>query len=236
MKNMKVIVITSGGMDSTTLLYYHLAIGDQVRALGVNYGQRHRKELNFASMICEELGVDFKVAMLNGLRDILPGSSQTSLDVPVPEGHYSEENMKATVVPNRNMILLAVAIGHAIAHQYDAVSYAAHAGDHAIYPDCRPEFVTALQAAANICDWRPIMILRPFIHYSKADIVQEGHGRGVPFEKTWSCYQGRERHCGRCGTCVERREAFHLACVKDPTPYEPTAPTVQEMVERNWHL
>jgi 7-cyano-7-deazaguanine synthase len=130
--------------------------------------------------------------------------------------------MRVTVVPNRNMILLAVAIGHAIASGADAVAYGAHAGDHAVYPDCRPAFAEAMAEAAGLCHYDPgVTLLRPFIDRTKADIVRLGAALGVPFALTWSCYEGGVRHCGRCGTCVERREAFTLAGVPDPTEYLP---------------
>jgi 7-cyano-7-deazaguanine synthase len=151
------------------------------------------------------------------------GSSQTDKSVPVPEGHYEEESMKQTVVPNRNMILLALAGAWAISTKSDAIAYAAHSGDHAIYPDCRPEFTEAMSDALRLCDWHEVKLMRPFLYptpMSKADIVKLGTSLGVPFELTWSCYKGGEKHCGKCGTCVERVEAFQLAGVEDPTEYE----------------
>lgn len=217
----RVVVVLSGGLDSTTLLHHHIRAGDIVRALCVNYGQRHQREIQSAHHTCARLQVPFLVADLHDLSTILPGSSQTDSTVDVPEGHYAEESMKATVVPNRNMILLSVALGHAIAHKFEAVSYAAHAGDHAIYPDCRPEFVDALNEAAKLCDWHPVEILRPFIKQTKAEIVRHGANLGVNFSYTYSCYKGKEKHCGKCGTCVERKEAFALAKVFDPTEYSP---------------
>lgn len=224
---MKVVVIYSGGLDSTTLLYYlragmQSAIGsvEEIKAFGVDYGQRHRKELEKARAICDELGIEYQVADLSFMRNLLAGSSQTSDDIPVPEGHYAEESMKSTVVPNRNMIMLSLAIGWAISLKYDAVAYGAHAGDHAIYPDCRPEFVDALSAAAALADWQKIGIVNPFIHQTKAQIVAHGLALGVPFEKTWTCYQGGAIACGRCGTCVERLEAFDWAGAVDPLLYQ----------------
>lgn len=226
----KIVVITSGGLDSTVLLYSLIHQGHDVRALSVNYGQRHRLELQFAKkQAVVYKRVPYVQVDFIDLASVLPGSSQTDLTVKVPEGHYTEENMKATVVPNRNMILLAIAIGHAIAHKCESVAYAAHAGDHAIYPDCRPEFVDALNGAARLCDFHPVEIIRPFINLTKAQIVTKGLGLGVPFEDTYSCYQGLRIHCGRCGTCVERREAFHLAGFPDPTVYDRSAPTIDEM-------
>ena len=151
--------------------------------------------------------------------DLLAGSALTSSEIEVPEGHYAEDNMKATVVPNRNMILLSVAAGWAISSKYDRIAYAAHSGDHAIYPDCRNEFAEALDGAIRLADWHEVSLYRPFVDMTKADIVSLGAKLGVPFEKTWSCYKGQDLHCGRCGTCVERREAFYLAGVDDPTTY-----------------
>ncbi|MCB1120019.1 MAG: 7-cyano-7-deazaguanine synthase, partial [Verrucomicrobiae bacterium] len=154
----------------------------------------------------------------------------------VPHGHYEEENMKSTVVPNRNMILLSVATGWAVSLKADCVSYAAHAGDHAIYPDCREEFADALDKTMRLADWQEIYLNRPFVSWTKADIVRRGAELNVPFEKTWSCYEGGDQHCGRCGTCIERREAFHLAGVADPTEYSEAAPTLEAMIANDWRL
>lgn len=230
----KIVVITSGGMDSAVLLKWHHNRGELVRALAINYGQRHKMELKYAQDNAIALDVPFALADFHTLGSLLPGSSQTDESIAVPHGRYDEDSMKATVVPNRNMILLSVAIGVAIAHKFDAVSYAAHAGDHAIYPDCRPEFVEALSIAAALCDWHPVKIDRPFIEMSKAGIVKVGQTLGVDFANTYSCYEGRPLHCGVCGTCIERREAFYLAEVKDPTRYDTNAPSVETLIKRNW--
>jgi 7-cyano-7-deazaguanine synthase len=139
--------------------------------------------------------------------------------VPVPHGHYAAENMKQTVVPNRNMIMLAVAAGWAISEKADRVAYGAHAGDHTIYPDCRPEFAAALGKAIGLADWHHLDLHCPFIKLSKTDIVRLGAQLHVDFAQTWSCYEGGELHCRRCGTCVERKEAFERAGVIDPTKY-----------------
>ena len=233
---MKSLVVHSGGMDSTVLLHKLVQEGDEVKALSVNYGQRHSRELEAAHALCTEFGVEHRVADLSGLSDLLAGSALTSSDIEVPEGHYAEDNMKASVVPNRNMILLSVAAGWAISSKYDRIAYAAHSGDHAIYPDCRNEFAEALDGAIRLADWHEVSLYRPFVDMTKADIVSLGAKLGVPFEKTWSCYKGQDLHCSRCGTCVERREAFYLAGVEDPTTYAPDAPTVQEMVASDWKL
>ena len=221
---MKIVAIVSGGLDSAVLLYDLHRRGHELKALSLNYGQRHVRELDSAARLCAALGVEQRTADLRGLAPLLAGSSLTSPDVSVPAGHYAEDTMKATVVPNRNMILLSVAAGWTIALKYDAVAYAAHGGDHTIYPDCRPEFAVALDHAIQLADWHPVRLLSPFLALTKADLVRRGAGLGVPFAETWSCYQGGDIHCGRCGTCVERREAFQLAGVPDPTSYANTGP------------
>lgn len=233
---MKTILVHSGGMDSTVLLYHLLDAGVEVRALSVDYGQRHKKELNLAKSVCEKLGVEHRVADLTALTPLLAGSSLTSEDIEVPDGHYAEDNMKVTVVPNRNMILLAVATGWAISTKSDAVSYAAHSGDHAIYPDCREEFAQGMDHVMQLSDWQLVKLDRPFVAMTKTDVAKRGDELGVPFEETWSCYKGLDLHCGRCGTCVERREAFHLAGVIDPTPYADTAPSLDVMIANDWRI
>lgn len=215
----RIVVVMSGGMDSTTLLFHLRAAGCEVRALGVNYGQRHCRELRSAESICAGLGVPFEVADLSALASLLGGSALTDPNMSVPEGHYASANMKVTVVPNRNMLLLSVALARCVALDFDAIAYAAHAGDHTIYPDCRPEFAAVMDAAAHLCDFKPRAILRPFVTWTKADIAARGAELGVPYELTWTCYKGGEKHCGKCGTCVERIEAFRLAGVPDPTDY-----------------
>lgn len=219
---MKTVVCYSGGLDSTVLLYHLKAQGHQVRALSVDYGQRHRKELDAAGKIAWLLGVEHRVADLSGIRGLLAGSSQTDDTVEVPDGHYAEESMKLTVVPNRNMILLALAGAWAVSTRSDAVAYAAHGGDHAVYPDCRPEFAQAMAVALGLCDWHAPKLLRPFVEptpLGKHDVARLGYDLGVPLAETWSCYKGGELHCGTCGTCTERREAFALAGLTDPTRY-----------------
>ncbi len=217
---MTTVLVYSGGLDSTVLLYHLRAAGHSLRALSVDYGQRHRRELACAAGICADLGIPHAVADLSALGPLLSGSSLTSPEIPVAEGHYTHESMKSTVVPNRNMILLAVATGHALSTGARQVAYAAHRGDHTIYPDCRPEFADAMAAAMALADWEQVELARPFVDWSKEDIVRRGAELGVPFARTWSCYQGKERHCGRCGTCIERREAFDLAGIEDPTGYD----------------
>lgn len=217
---MKVVLLLSGGLDSTTALYYLKSQGHDVMGLAIDYGQRHSKELLRAREIASQAEIEFEIADLSPLRKFLSSSSQTSSDIPVPEGHYTESSMKLTVVPNRNMIMLSIATGWAINMRADAVAYAAHSGDHTIYPDCRPEFVVAMNHAMQLSDWHSIELLTPFVGFTKSKIVNLAQQLKVPLELTWSCYKGGEHHCGKCGTCTERREAFALASVKDPTVYE----------------
>lgn len=215
----KTVVVLSGGMDSSTLLYFLLKAGHQVKAIGFDYGQRHRKELNSARLICEKLDVPFVAADLTTVAPLFAGQSALLGKVDVPHGHYADESMKATVVPNRNMIMLSLAAGHAIASGFNAIAYGAHAGDHDIYPDCRVPFIEALGSALLLCDWQPVELLRPFADKRKEDIARLGEDLCVPWSLTWSCYEGGQVHCGKCGTCVERREAFALAGIEDPTEY-----------------
>lgn len=217
---MKNIIILSGGLDSTTLLYDLRKQGNEIKALSFNYGQRHKKELSHASLICEKIGVEHRIVDLSTIAPLFGDSSQTNPAVEVPEGHYAAENMKLTVVPNRNMIMLSIAAAWAMATKADSIAYAAHAGDHAIYPDCRPEFVSALEVALCLADWHMVRVDRPYVNYSKAWIAKRASTLGVPIELTWSCYKGENVHCGRCGTCVERILAFEEAGVVDATRYQ----------------
>jgi 7-cyano-7-deazaguanine synthase len=215
----KAVLIYSGGMDSTVLLY-QLVQQYEVYAISINYGQRHAKELARAAMFCDILNVPHKVVDLTCLQEVLGGSCLTDPAIEVPEGHYAEESMKATVVPNRNMIMLSVAAGYAMSLKADFLAYAAHAGDHHIYPDCRPEFAQSMQHAIGLADFHKVRFLRPFIALTKTDIAKRGYLLSVPFEQTWSCYKGLEKHCGKCGTCVERQEALRDAGLMDKTEYE----------------
>ncbi|PVA10457.1 7-cyano-7-deazaguanine synthase QueC [Pelagivirga sediminicola] len=217
---MKVIVICSGGMDSVSLAYRYAAAGDLHALLSFDYGQRHAKELEFAALCARRLGVAHHVIDISGVGVALSGSALTD-DIDVPDGHYAEDTMKLTVVPNRNAIMLAIAFGMAAAQKVDAVATAVHGGDHFIYPDCRPEFIDAFQAMEDraLDGYADVRLLTPYVTGSKADIAVDGARHGTPFAETWSCYKGGDLHCGRCGTCVERREAFHLAGVDDPTVY-----------------
>lgn len=214
-----VVVIYSGGMDSYTLLHVARARGLQVHALSFNYGQRHVRELESAAAVCESLGIPHKVIDIRAMGEVMAGSSLTS-EVDVPEGHYEEDSMKATVVPNRNMILLSLATGYAVTVGAGAVWYGAHGGDHAIYPDCRPEFVEKMDAVCRVANYEPVAVEAPFMALDKGEILAEGLKLGLDYSQTWTCYNGRERACGRCGSCVERLEAFASHGVTDPLAYE----------------
>ena len=229
---MKVLVVLSGGIDSTTLLWKMVKEGNDVEAISFYYRQKHKKELFYAATQCKILGVNFDVVNLSELGLFLRGSALIDPDIKIPDGFYEEENMKQTVVPNRNMIMLSIATGIAISRKMDAVAYAAHSGDHTICPDCRVEFINAMQRAISLCDWNPPELITPFWHMTKADIIKLGHSLGVPYDKTWSCYKGGDLHCGTCGTCTERREAFLLAGVSDPTSYDPKAPSIYELLKK----
>lgn len=217
---MKTLVVCSGGLDSVTLAYKVAAKHTLTRLLSFDYGQRHQLELGYAKCCAEALFVPHHVIDITGVGALLSGSALTG-NIDVPDGHYAEESMKITVVPNRNAIMLAIAFGVASSTNDQAVAVAVHGGDHFIYPDCRPGFINAFQDMQNhaLEGMNQISLYTPFIHAGKEAIVAEGARLQVPFADTWSCYRGGDRHCGRCGTCVERREAFHLASVEDPTDY-----------------
>jgi len=218
---MKTIVVCSGGLDSVSLAHKVAAEKQLIGLISFDYGQRHRKELEFAAKCASRLAVPHHIIDIASIGGHLSGSALTD-DVEVPDGHYAEETMKATVVPNRNAIMLAIAFGLAAAQKADAVAVAVHGGDHFIYPDCRPGFIDAFQRMQNeaLDGYASVKLLAPYVDVSKAAIVADGAKHGTPFAETWSCYKGGKLHCGRCGTCVERREAFHLADIPDPTEYE----------------
>lgn len=217
----RAVVVCSGGMDSTALLAQYVTRGFDPIVTSFNYGQRHVRELESAVAIAQHYGLEHLVVDLTDVGSHLRGSALTDDTVDVPEGHYTAETMVATIVPNRNAIMANVAVGIAISHQAGIVALGVHSGDHAVYPDCRPEFIDALNVMvrfANAGGLVPV-VEAPFVNLTKADIAALGHEYDAPFALSWSCYQGGEIHCGRCGTCVERAEAFHIAGVPDPTTY-----------------
>ena len=218
----RAVILLSGGLDSGVLASSMVASGWELSALSLNYGQRHRQELDAAARLAAALHIEHRVLDLSWFASLVPDSSQTDASVPVPHGHYAADTMKLTVVPNRNMVLLSIAAAHALATGANAIAIAAHAGDHTIYPDCREPFMQAFLDCVRQGNWEAerLFLHRPFVDKSKADIVTTGARVGAPMHLTYSCYEGRQTHCGRCGTCVERREAFELAGVQDPTEYQ----------------
>jgi 7-cyano-7-deazaguanine synthase len=213
------LVLLSGGLDSSTLLAEREAEGAAGFALSVDYGQRHVRELQAAAEVAEHYGVEHAVLNMSGWGALLRGSALIDSEVPVPHGHYADESMRATVVPNRNATLLMAACGVAQSVGCDRVVTAVHAGDHPIYPDCRPDFIAAAAEAARLGTDGRVSIAAPFVNISKTDIARLAGQLGAPIELTWSCYEGNALHCGKCGTCVERIEALHDAGVPDPTKY-----------------
>lgn len=212
------VIIVSGGLDSITLLY------DKAEtialAISFDYGQNHsKKELPYAEYHCQQLGIPHITIPLTFMHQYFKSSLLEGAEA-IPEGHYEEENMKSTVVPFRNGIMLAIATGIAESHELKRVYIANHGGDHTIYPDCRPEFIDAMDKATSAGTFVDVRVEAPYTNISKADIVRRGTALGIDYAKTWSCYKGSEIHCGKCGTCVERKEAFADAGVKDPTEYE----------------
>lgn len=212
------LIVVSGGMDSVTLLY---DMKDRIAmAVSFNYGSKHNsRELPLAAMHCSRLGVPHVVIDLGFMQTYFK-SSLLDGGEPIPNGHYAEANMKSTVVPFRNGIMLAVAVGLAESNGLKRVLLANHGGDHAIYPDCRPEFICAMDSAAVAGTYDGVRVEGPYTNLSKADITRRGKALGIDYAETWSCYKGGERHCGRCGTCVERREALREAHIEDTTEYE----------------
>jgi 7-cyano-7-deazaguanine synthase len=220
--SMKVVVLCSGGMDSVTALHWARREHTAIAALSFDYGSKHNhREVPFAAEHAAALGVRHEVVSLKFMNELF-ASDLLANGGEIPEGHYQAENMKQTVVPFRNAIMLSVAAGFAESVEAEAVVIAAHGGDHAIYPDCREDFMRAMGDAMRLGTYAQVQLLRPFIAMTKGEIAATGAGLGVNLARTWSCYKGGEVHCGRCGTCVERREAFAQAGLADPTEYAST--------------
>ena len=212
------LIIVSGGMDSITLLHYRK---EQISlAVTFDYGSNHnRRETEYAAYHCKSLGIEHIVIPLSFIHDYFKSSLLQGADA-IPEGHYTAENMKSTVVPFRNGIMLAVACGIAESRGLDRVLIANHNGDHAIYPDCRENFIASMGKAMEAGTYEHISIDAPFTDISKTDIALIGKRLGIDYSKTYSCYKGGEKHCGKCGTCVERKEALRNAGIEDTTEYE----------------
>ncbi len=212
------VIIVSGGMDSITLLY---DMKDRI-ALGISfdYGSNHNaREIPFAELHCKRLGIKHITIRLDFMHQYFKSSLLDGADA-IPEGHYAADNMKSTVVPFRNGIMLSIAAGIAESHGLKNVLIANHGGDHTIYPDCRPEFIQAMNEATKAGTYVDVSVLAPYTNITKADIARRGKQLGIDYSETWSCYKGGEKHCGKCGTCVERKEALAEAGIEDTTEYE----------------
>ena len=220
----RTLVLLSGGMDSVTALYWARQQHEVVGAVSFDYGSKHNeKEIAFAVWHCAQMKVKHDTVALPFVNDLF-ASDLLKSGGDIPDGHYEEQSMKRTVVPFRNGIMLAIACGIAESREAEALVIAAHSGDHAIYPDCREPFMHSMATAMREGTYARIELLRPFIDKDKTAIAQLGHDLGIDFAQTWSCYKGGHIHCGTCGTCVERREAFLNAGLVDPTEYESTGP------------
>jgi 7-cyano-7-deazaguanine synthase len=217
--NMKLIVLLSGGMDSVSLLYHCRREHEVVAALSFDYGAKHHaRELPWAAHHAAKFGLPHEVITLNFMAKLFKSNLLQGGEA-IPDGHYTAPSMKQTVVPFRNGIMLSIAAGWAESIGAEGIAIAAHAGDHAIYPDCRADFMESMGLAIERGTYEQVQIMRPFVNLTKSEIAQIGHQAGVDFGETWSCYKGASLHCGTCGTCVERREAFLLADLLDPTKY-----------------
>jgi len=222
----KAVLLLSGGVDSTTLLYDLISQNYEVYPISFYYGQKHEIEVGNALASCTKLGLNLEVTKLEAFRALAP-SGLTRWEIEIPNGQYTDEEMRKTVVPNRNMVLIALSTSYAIGIGAGKIFYAAHGGDHAIYPDCRPVFLIALNKAIKLCDYSELCLEAPYMYWNKADIVRKGIELGVDYSLTWSCYRGHYYACGTCGTCIERLEAFKATGFKDPIEY------AQDLKERN---
>lgn len=212
------ILIYSGGLDSTTMLYEYR---DRIAmAISFDYGSNHNgKEIKCASLHCERLGITHVVIPLDFMRRYFRSSLLDGAEA-IPEGHYEDDNMRSTVVPFRNGIMLSVAVGMAESNELQYVMMANHGGDHTIYPDCRPEFINAMSSAMTLGTDTHVEVFAPYTNITKSDIARHGKTLGIDYSETWSCYKGGDKHCGKCGTCVERIEALAEAGIEDTTEYE----------------
>lgn len=227
--NPATVVVYSGGMDSYTVLHRVLRETSNVHALSFHYGQRHSRELDVARDVCNRLGIEHQVVDITAIHGLIDNSALTDSSRAMPDGDYAEDNLTATVVPNRNMILLSLAIAKAVNVGASRVAYGAHGGDHVLYPDCRPAFVEAMNDVAAIANFSPVEIHAPYLRASKSEILADGLAMGLDYGETWTCYEGRELACGRCGSCRERLAAFAAHGVKDPLAYVDTSTDTQHV-------
>jgi 7-cyano-7-deazaguanine synthase len=212
---MKIVTIYSGGLDSTVLLYHLQKEGHEQLAITFDYKQTHHKEMIFASMNCGKLNIpQYECYLEIPMHVPLTGNGE------IPDGYYTDESMKQTIVPSRNATFLSIAWGVAVSLGAEAIAFGAHSGDRPIYPDCRAGFIDHMEKSLQLGTEKNLQILTPLLYKDKTDIVRLGDSLKVDFIKTWSCYKGKKYHCGKCGTCSERKEAFQLAGIKDPTIYK----------------
>lgn len=215
----RAVVIYSGGMDSYTVLHRALDEGHELHALSFDYGQRHARELDVARRVCQRLGIAHQVIDIRAIHGLIDNSALTDATRAMPGGDYDADNLSATVVPNRNMILLSLAIAQAVNIGASRVFYGAHGGDHVLYPDCRPEFVDKMNAVAAIANFEAVEIVAPYLHRGKDEILADGLAMGLDYAETWTCYLGKELACGECGSCRERLAAFATHGIDDPLGY-----------------
>ncbi|MFK7160268.1 7-cyano-7-deazaguanine synthase QueC [Marinospirillum sp. MEB164] len=215
----KAVLIYSGGMDSFTLLHQLRAQGYQVFPVSFHYGQRHAKELQVAAQVCQQLQLQHQIIDLRAIQPLINQSALTG-DQDVPLADYAPDNLAITFVPNRNMILLSLAIGYAVNLGIEACYYGAHSGDHALYPDCRPEFVERMDELAQLANLQPVSLRAPFLHLNKTEILQQGLALGLDYSQSWTCYQGQTLACGQCSACRERLDAFARCGHTDPLKYQ----------------
>ncbi|MBR1518940.1 MAG: 7-cyano-7-deazaguanine synthase QueC [Prevotella sp.] len=212
------LIIVSGGMDSVTMLHDHKE--EIALAVSFDYGSNHNaREIECAAYHCKLLGIKHIVIPLEFFTNYFK-SSLLEGDDAIPEGNYDDNNIRSTVVPFRNGIMLAIAAGIAESNGLQRLLIANHGGDHSIYPDCRPEFISAIDAATKAGTYNHVEVYAPYTNITKTDIARIGHRLKIDYSKTWSCYRGGKIHCGRCATCLERREALREAGVEDNTQYE----------------
>ena len=215
----KAVVVYSGGMDSFTLLNYVISKGYEVSALSFDYGQRHNKELEIASHFCTKEYINHQIIDISNIKTLLKGSALTD-KISIPHGHYQDKKMEVTVVPNRNMIFLSLAIAYAISLNINKIYLGIHSGDYEIYYDCRPNFITKINEISKLIHKELVKVEVPFIDLDKEKILSKGIELGLDYSLTWSCYEGGDKSCGKCGACVERLEAFKNNSKQDPLEYQ----------------
>lgn len=220
----KGLLLLSGGLDSTALLLCMMKDPSFVKvgALSIYYGQRHSRELNASIALARRYDIEHTQIDISYLAAALFKGSSLTDDVETPKGAYDDPSMKVTVVPNRNMVMMSIAASFALSNGYDTLATAVHQGDHAIYPDCRPDFITKMRGALARCHYTPVNLHTPFLDGDKSFGLIEAKNLGYSvkaFEDTYSCYEGGEVHCGECGACNERKQAFSDAFDVDPTKY-----------------